>query len=362
MLVKLKKLFKIIIVNLGAFVLLIIFIEFLGHSVYFLKNGHFIFVKSELVEVNESIFEQHPYLIGQLKNNISISNNGLKVSTTNYHTRVTGAKGEKNNKIVIALLGGSTTFGTKVSDNESWPYLLQEMLGDKFYIINFGMPGYSTVEAIIQLAIQIPEFCPDIIINYHGWNDIHNYHLPEFDSNYRQHGMMQFTNLSIKSCEGMNNYSSILFLIKKIKQIINQTFGESQKKQSLDYDTPDILVDRIYARNIRTINDLSQSIAKTIYFVPQILNDSAYYTSTENDYWSPTIRDTAMPSLMKHFNILMKNQIDTSESIFIEEVLKVNWERDDFKDRGHFSLKGGIKFANIIKTIILSDSNLGSSN
>ena len=57
----------------------------------------------------------------------------------------------------IAALGGSTTYGTRVLDDEMWPSLLQRDLGAGWEVLNLAVPGYSTVENVIQSAFWLSD-------------------------------------------------------------------------------------------------------------------------------------------------------------------------------------------------------------
>lgn len=78
----------------------------------------------------------------------------------------------------IVCLGGSTTYGDGVKDYKlSYPYLLQGFLRQNGYpsveVINAGAGNYSSFESLINLSLRVLELEPDMIIIYHGINDIH---------------------------------------------------------------------------------------------------------------------------------------------------------------------------------------------
>lgn len=50
---------------------------------------------------------------------------------------------------------------------------------------------------------------------------------------------------------------------------------------------------------------------------------------------------------------------DDSKCTFVDTVSKVDWEPDNFLDCGHFSRKGGMKFAKNISQVILSKATQG---
>ncbi|KAA3646467.1 MAG: SGNH/GDSL hydrolase family protein [Chloroflexi bacterium] len=77
----------------------------------------------------------------------------------------------------IATLGGSTTYSAGTQDyTESYPYLLQEELNaaghKEVEVLNAGVFSYSTLESIINLQMRVMPLEPDMIIVYHGVNDV----------------------------------------------------------------------------------------------------------------------------------------------------------------------------------------------
>lgn len=80
----------------------------------------------------------------------------------------------------IMVVGGSTTFDTQVSaDSLSWParleyWLRQEVVGDasSIRVINAGTPGYRVLDNLVRLETELFAFQPDLLLLYHGHNDI----------------------------------------------------------------------------------------------------------------------------------------------------------------------------------------------
>jgi len=78
----------------------------------------------------------------------------------------------------IVAIGASTTYSTGVTNyRESYPYLLNQYLHDSGYdsveVINAGVGGYTSYESLFNLHMRILPLDPDLIIIYHGSNDIH---------------------------------------------------------------------------------------------------------------------------------------------------------------------------------------------
>ena len=77
----------------------------------------------------------------------------------------------------IACLGGSTTYTSDVKDyRKSYPYLLGEYLKTKGYsnvtVVNAGAGSWSSWESLINFELRVLDLDPDMIIVYHGINDI----------------------------------------------------------------------------------------------------------------------------------------------------------------------------------------------
>jgi hypothetical protein len=201
------------------------------------------------------VFEFHPYLAARPIKNLVVEKEGKRITITNIHTRWTGAPEDNGNLVRVAVLGGSIAFGTGVTDSDSWPTLLQSKLGNHFSVINYGVPGYSTAEAIIQLALIVPEAKPHFVILYEGCNDIRNYHEKKLGVDYYGHGVRQLENLEIlKSKENsvfdkLYNVSAIVRLAGKIRTKLSSPSNTQSDKPSDIYDP---FVDRIYVRNLKT--------------------------------------------------------------------------------------------------------------
>ncbi len=81
----------------------------------------------------------------------------------------------------IIVLGGSAVFDHGVSDHASaetgsWPHLLGQRLTEEglknVEVINAGIPGHSTSDSLGRLYAQLWMYDPDLVLIYHGWNDI----------------------------------------------------------------------------------------------------------------------------------------------------------------------------------------------
>jgi lysophospholipase L1-like esterase len=333
---------------------LIATIEVGGQLAYRWNHGAFLHQRAleylQAAQASAAVFEPHPYLVARPRAGIRIEQDGATISTTPLHTRVTAAAPPRAGAIAVAVVGGSTTFGTRVTDADTWPWQLQQALGDRYAVVNFGVPGYTTAENIIQMSLLVPESGARVVIFYEGWNDIRNYHWPAFASDYYGHGMTQVDTLlppphdRASLLERAARYS---FVMRLLGQAAGVPISAAAQPPSNQRD-PD--VDRIYVRNLRTLKALSGRFGMTALFVPQVLNAEALARAGERGGWTPYVTSAALPALMRDFNGLLAGVCAPGEPacVFVEEPLHAPWNNDDFVDEGHLSRSGGGKLAAIL--------------
>jgi lysophospholipase L1-like esterase len=86
----------------------------------------------------------------------------------------------------LLFLGESSTagMGVNLKDSDTWPWKTVERIrqrtGRKIDFINGAAGGYTTFESYGRLWSRLRFFDPDIVVVYHGWNDL--YYLDEVDS------------------------------------------------------------------------------------------------------------------------------------------------------------------------------------
>ena len=77
----------------------------------------------------------------------------------------------------IVAIGGSTTYSTGTTPEESYPAFLQKILREDYgysevEVINGGMSGYSSWENLANFAFRVLELEPDMILIYAAVNDV----------------------------------------------------------------------------------------------------------------------------------------------------------------------------------------------
>jgi len=134
-------------------------------------------IPEKIIYSNDFRYSPHPYLTYYPTPNYS---NG-----ETYHNSI-GYRGDeikdkKEDIYRIIIVGGSTTYTESVKENEyAFPYLMEKLLTKNYNVevINAGIGGHSSFETLINIAFRVIDLDPDMVIVYHGTNDVHTRFVP----------------------------------------------------------------------------------------------------------------------------------------------------------------------------------------
>jgi hypothetical protein len=194
-----------------------------------------------------------------------ISATGLEVAHTSEGTRGRDpAPGTLAERTVIATLGGSSTYDVAVPEGDTWSDRLEEALGpERYFVVNHGVPGYTTVEHLIQTAFYLDMFGkpPRCAIYYVGWNDLRNAHLPDLDAAYADfHLPQQVDSLRTRRVGGLQvTLSPLLTVVLRLASGQIDTVQHSLDPYALEpvsQDDPRLLA--LYQRNIEAISAINR--------------------------------------------------------------------------------------------------------
>lgn len=250
---------------------------------------------------------------------------------------------------VIAAFGGSTTYDIANSDGTTWPERLEQALGSQFAVLNHGVPGYSTVENLVQTAFYGDAYGvkPACALYYVGWNDIRNSYLPNLESGYADfHLLSQIDNLQVRRDPNAARISPLFKIIYRTAANLFDVVPHPRAYVASDRTQDNARLEQLYRRNIINIAALNNARGIKTIFVGQLLNRGQL--NTDGNYgWLPMVADKDVWPLQARFNTLLAETAQASGALYIDAGID-HFASDDFADNGHFSKKGAEKFAGIL--------------
>ena len=264
-------------------------------------------------------------------------------------------------KNVIAVFGGSSTYDVGVSDEETWTNRLEQVLGAaEAVVINHGVPGYSTVEHLIQTAFYQPKFgrLPTCAVYYVGWNDIRNAHIRNLDPAYADfHLPSQVDSLRTRRLDaGLASISPMLGILARTVSALVDTVQYSWTLGGGIKSGSDPVLEAFYVRNVRAISAINRERRVRTVWVAQLLNRERL--SGDGLYgWLPYVRNRDVWHLQARFNEVLRETARGLDDGFIDAGVEA-FGPSDFIDEGHFSPAGAVKFASRIAPAIREACNL----
>ena len=300
-------------------------------------------------------FSHHPILAGVPTANFRQND----VSHTAQSTRTTASPEDPNAPVVVTI-GGSTTYGGS-NDQQTWAWMLAERAN--LNVFNLGVPGYSSVEHVVQTAFWTPEFKPRCAVYYVGWNDIRSVGVSDIKPDYSDfHMKRQGMQLGV-SPHALQFYEpNALENIALIASYINwrrtklDRFLAGSFPWWRDTDGAGALTTQVdqsamqyYIQNMETIITLNKERGVRTILIPQVMN-FAMLTETEEEArpWTPFIAATAVKDVITEYNLALTALADGDGVWALDHVLDYNWRNDHFVDEGHFSPAGSESFANLV--------------
>lgn len=301
-------------------------------------------------------FAWHPLLQAVPIPSLSlVTSNGIRLHHTSQRTRGREPTArELAERTVIAVYGGSSTYDVGLSDGDTWADRLEQALGDRFLVINHGVPGYSTVEHLVQTAFYQDAFGrkPRCAIYYVGWNDIRNAHIKDLDPAYADfHLPSQVDSLRVRRLGGSNvTFSPLLTELARLVSALVDTVQYSWTLSGTISSGSDPALEADFERNVRAISAINRGRGVRTLWVGQLLN-RARLQGNEQYGWLPYVLDKDVWPLQQRFNDILAQTAESLSDPLIAVPIEA-FGTADFIDQGHFSETGARKFASYIAPVV----------
>ena len=292
-------------------VMLVIGAEGVTHAYFYAMNG---FVYQPVSNVIITRFEPHPLLVG-----IPHPGRFGEFSHDADHHRATWNEGKLSTAKSIFTFGGSTTYDVGNTDPATWSSNLSKLLGKDFAVTNHGVPGYSSLEHMIQSLFAFRDARPTCAIYYVGWNDLRNAHIKNLRNDYSDfHLPSQVTSLAVGHRPGFleNNMllvrsARLLFFHRPIDGLAYDGEPPSAKDERLS---------RIFMENMKLIAEINHYFDVKPIFVPQVLNYERLL-SDRSSAWVPAVPDKDVKGLMRAMNADLAEVARQAGTLFLDTPL-----------------------------------------
>jgi lysophospholipase L1-like esterase len=286
-------------------------------------------------------FEPHPLLVG-----IPREGNYAGIVHDAQHRRRTWNEGKRADPKYIFVFGGSTTYDIANEDLATWPSDLSRLLGKDYVVENYGVPGYTSLENMIQSLFAFRETRPVCAIYFEGINDLRSSHIRNLRVDYSDFQLPgQRTSLAVMPPPGLlTNYSAF---IRLLVSLIPGTGGEGIPIEGDVSDQTDPRLAAIYMENMRLIAAIDRHFGVKAIFVANMA-DYADLKSGKFSARMPFVRDKDIEVLLPALGRDLAQAATDSGAIYLTGPLAQDWAPVDFVDNAHFSVQGAQKFAQAI--------------
>jgi len=282
---------------------------------------------------------------------------------TRFHVDSQGLRGrerspaELNDRIVVALFGGSTTENITLSDGETWPERLEALLGaDRFAVLNRAVSGNSTVQHVIRTAFYQDAYgvAPRCAVYYVGGQDISNSHFRNLDPGYADFHTPHLVDAveARYADRAPVAMSPILRLLRRGATSLFDTVRPAEDPQGMPSALPDPALEAIFARNIRSISAINRARGVRTVWIGEVLNAAPPPPDVDPDAkWTLFIDLKDLSRLLAHLRSVLKREVAALGDIHID-VDTSKLHDSHFVDAEHFSAEGAQAFAAMIAPAI----------
>ena len=246
--------------------------------------------------------------------------------------------------IRLAFLGGSTTWCAEVSGNElTWPHLvwgnLHQSYPDlKFDYLNAAFPGYSTEESLIRLESNVKKFKPDVIIIYHGTNDL----------SYETRKLAKDQGIYVGKPEDpswLGRVSLAWFLIEKNIALYFRQQSASQGDSSLSFDPNEISnnFEKRLFRLVRASKEIAPIVALATFshkFKRSQSKEDQIQSASSAIFYMPYMTVEKLFKAFEEYNRVIREVAKRTKIILVEEENLIPGDALHFNDSVHFTDAG----------------------
>ncbi|TKJ41030.1 hypothetical protein CEE37_05025 [candidate division LCP-89 bacterium B3_LCP] len=303
-------------------------------------------------------------------------------STNKWGLRGDPIPGNWENLTSILMIGGSTTYCMYLSDNKTWPYLLQDFLrqDDPSVIVqNSGHDGHTTYAHLIMMEEVVPVIKPKVVIMLVGVNDMRKAlrqgrhrivnRLEESRSIFRLYSYSRTVQLALKWYQVIINKVPLVDKIEYTFTINHQPIPVDDNKSEQDIlGRAESLTDEFQVHLIEIIKCAQASGIKLLFITqPGIYDDTEYWQGIRAQ-WSYAEKNQVFNSaateskILNIFNQKLMNICESEGIACFDLASAVPHSSEYFYDDYHFNESGAEFVAEQIYSYIRESNFIKTAN
>lgn len=238
-------------------------------------------------------------------------------------------------------MGGSTTNNSHAWNSVKTDYsaALQSILttslpNRKIEVLNAGVEGFSSAHSLVNYALRVSAFAPDLIIVMHNINDRSVAYFggettPDYSNKYMD---------PIFIAPELQRFRGVFGTVAQSRVLTRLGMPELLSKSTPDYGADMLQAKKYFDRNLKSIAELARSDGVAVVFLTQPYNRSIM-TST---------------ALQHHieFNKVITHVAEQTHSSYFDMAAELSGQEKYFIDSVHYSVDGVKQLAKLLSPFI----------
>jgi len=316
---------------------------------------------SRLTDVNYLLFETHPDWEITPRKSVTIAVMPRTGATSAdaahvFHHNTDGFRGKEFASVKadcrVACIGGSATYCIGVSDNETWPFYLDQLLQPDCEILNFGVPGHSSVEHKKLLPRILARYSPDLVVFQMGLNDLRNMNLVDPGADYENFHQpsLRFSVTGVCRRERLPPIGLVqagVVLLTKLNVLSHSPFPPGEPAGHVS-DSVDPRVVEIFSANLEILLRECRAKHVRVVLLPHALSPEVI-TDTNYQWWAPYLTKKGIFNALDALNAVMRRSADGDWVIYARFMDGAVWGPEEFCDPSHLSANGNRRLARLLE-------------
>ena len=254
--------------------------------------------------------------------------------------------------IRLAFLGASTTYCAEVSGNHAvWAHVVTESLSSRypeiaFDYVNGGVSGYTTRESLRNLEYRIAQLDPDVIVIYHGTNDL--------SSDTRRLAEEQgLSNQRPDATSTLAEWSTLWFLLEKNWTVYQRQANARGGNNRLEFEPSKLSTP--FRKRLAALVARAKEAAPAVALVTfshrvrhEQSDEEKLHASSTSLYYMPYMSVEGLLKGFDEYNRVIRHVAAEQSVILAEAEKSIPGTGEHFVDSAHLTDKGARRMADLV--------------